>query len=240
MKKNKTALVVGGSGGIGFSISKKLSSNNFKVHSTYHKNKKIIKDKDIIFHNCDVTKEDNLNNTLNLILEKNNHIDLIVFTVSPNLKNMKILDLDLEQIYYHIDLQVMSLFRIIKFLKKQFEKKNKTKIVVILTEYCFGKPPKSLSHYITSKYALMGLAKCLSVELADFNCNVNMISPGMVDTELIKNLPPKLIELTAYQNPLKRIASPEDISELVLFLSSSKSDYINGVNIPVNGGNLLS
>ena len=68
----------------------------------------------------------------------------------------------------------------------------------------------------------MGLAKCLSVELADFNCNVNMISPGMVDTELIKNLPPKLIELTAYQNPLKRIASPEDISELVLFLSSKQ------------------
>ena len=62
-----------------------------------------------------------------------------------------------------------------------------------------------------------------------------MISPGMVDTELIKNLPPKLIELTAYQNPLKRIASPEDISELVLFLSLLKSDYINGVNIPVNG-----
>ena len=79
----------------------------------------------------------------------------------------------------------------------------------------------------------------LAVELAEYNSTVNMLSPGMVDTKLIENLPPKLIEMTAYQNPLKRIGTTTDIAKVVSFLASEESDYINGVNIPVNGGNIL-
>ena len=124
-------------------------------------------------------------------------------------------------------------------LKTQFEKKHKTNIIIILTEFIIGKPPKMLVPYIIGKYALLGLSKVLAVELAEYNSTVNMLSPGMVDTKLIEDLPPKLIEMTAYQNPLKRIATTTDIAKVVSFLASEESDYINGVNIPVNGGNII-
>ena len=79
----------------------------------------------------------------------------------------------------------------------------------------------------------------MSVELAKHNCTVNMVSPGMVDTNLISNLPPKLVEITAENNPLKRIAASSDVAKVILFLSSEGSDYLNGVNILVNGGGAM-
>jgi len=66
-----------------------------------------------------------------------------------------------------------------------------------------------------------------------------MISPGMTNTGLLSNFPSKLIELTAQKNLLKRIAEPKDIANVALFLASEESDYLNGVNIAVNGGNVM-
>ena len=93
--------------------------------------------------------------------------------------------------------------------------------------------------HILSKYAALGLSKSLAIELAEYNSTVNIIMPGMVDTKLLDNLPPKLIELTAYNNPLKRIATVNDVASLVSFLSSEESDYLNGAIIPINGGSVL-
>ena len=77
-------------------------------------------------------------------------------------------------------------------------------------------------------------------ELDPKKYSFNMISPGMVNTGLLSNLPPKLIELTAEANPMKRIAEPSDVAKIISFLLSDQADYLNGVNIPVNGGNILS
>ena len=67
----------------------------------------------------------------------------------------------------------------------------------------------------------------------------NMISPGMVETPLLENLPPKLVEITAHQNPLKRNATPEDIANAVYFFASEQTSYINGSNL-LKGGNVLA
>ena len=62
----------------------------------------------------------------------------------------------------------------------------------------------------------------------------------MVETKLIDNLPPKLVEIVAHKNPLKRIATTIDVANVISFLASEESDYLNGINIPVNGGNILT
>ena len=85
----------------------------------------------------------------------------------------------------------------------------------------------------------MGMAKTMAVELAQYGCTVNMVSPGMVETPLLDSLPSKLIEMNAYQNPLKRNAVPDDVSNVISFLASDQSDYINGANIVINGGAVM-
>jgi len=238
MNNKRIALVVGGSGGIGQSIVKRLSSDGYDVHSTYNKNSKFNLDT-VTHHFCDVKDEKNISKLINDITNDSKYIDLIVFSVTPHIANSKFFDLHEDEIINHFKVQVLSLTKIIGLLKDQFEKKHKTKIITILTEYCFGTPPKNMIHYLISKYALLGLSKGLAVELANYNSTVNMVSPGIVDTDLIKHLPPKFIELAAYQNPLGRIANVKDISNIISFLGSDESDYLNGVNIPVNGGNSI-
>jgi 3-oxoacyl-[acyl-carrier protein] reductase len=236
---NKTALVIGGKGDIGQAVVRRLSNDGFNVYATYYNKPLKQKIENINYIKCDVTIDQNIKNMIDTVIKKNNSIDAIVFTITPPIENVGVLDIKINDIEQHFQIQVMSVIKVISLLKEQFQKKYKTKIIVILTEYCIGKPPKGLTPYIIGKYALLGLSKVLAIELAEYNSTVNMLSPGMVDTKLIENLPSKLIEMTAYKNPLKRIASTNDIANVISFLASEESDYINGVNIPVNGGNII-
>jgi len=61
----------------------------------------------------------------------------------------------------------------------------------------------------------------------------------MTETNLLSGFPQKVVEMTAFQNPLKRIANPKDVANVALFLASDDSDYLNGVNITVNGGSVM-
>jgi 3-oxoacyl-[acyl-carrier protein] reductase len=135
--------------------------------------------------------------------------------------------------------QVKGFFYIVKQLMDQMKQKKKVKFIVISTEYCIGKPPAGLSDYITAKYGLLGLSKCMAVELAQYGSTVNIISPGMVETPLLKGVPSIFKEMNAEQNPFGRIATPKDVTGAILFLASDTSDYLNGTNITVNGGGVM-
>ena len=63
-----------------------------------------------------------------------------------------------------------------------------------------------------------------------------MVSPGVTKTKFIDHLPEKLLEIISLQTPLKRIATPEDVANVIYFLVSENADYLTGVNIPVCGG----
>ncbi len=242
----KVALIIGGSGGIGSAITRRLFSNGMLVCSTYLKNKEKIDrlqdelgNDNISFYKCDVRQDGEVMATIKEILEKHNKIDVVVFTVTVPLKYKRILNIEWNDIYEGVELQLKAMLFVMQCLGEQIRSKHKTKFIVILTEVCVGAPPKGLSHYITSKYSAMGLSKAMAVELAQYGCTVNMVSPGMVNTELLNDLPPKLIEMTAHNNPLKRIANPEEIANVVSFLASEDSDYLNGANILVNGGGVI-
>ena len=241
----KVALVLGGNGGIGLEVIKSLAGKGINVCATYHSNKKDLEKLQgsnkgkVSSYQMDLSDEASINNAFDEISKEYNKIDIVVFSVTPPIKNKQILKMEWKDFQEHLDLQIKGLFYIIQNLKAQLEAKHKTKFIILLTEYCIGKPPAGLSHYVSAKYCLRGFAKSMAIEFAKYNCTVNMISPGMVDTNLISNLPPKLVEITSESNPLKRIAKAKDVANVVLFLSSDDSDYLNGVNITVNGGGIM-
>ncbi len=241
----KTALVIGGSGGIGLEIANALVNNGIKVCATYYKDKNKLEklqesNKNYMStHQIDLLDENSTKKTFQQIFKEHKQIDIVIFSVVRPIKHKNLLNLEWEDFEEHLDLQIKGMFYVVQNLKEQIQAKRKTKFIILLTEYCIGKPPAGISHYVAAKYCLMGLAKSMAVELSKYNCTVNMVSPGMVDTDLISNLPPKLVELTAENNPLKRIATPKDVAKVVLFLSSDDSDYLNGANITVNGGSVM-
>lgn len=243
----KTALVVGGNGGVGSEAIISLLSQGYFVYGTFRENSDRLKEISKVsphkekfkYMQLDCTSLDDVKNGVREILNSNGNLDVIILSISEEYVNIRIFDLEWANISSHINSQVKSLYNLYKALEDQIKSEYKTKFITILSDVCIGVPPKGFSHYTTSKYALMGLSKCLSAELSSYNSTVNMISPGMVETDLLENLPKKLIEISAFQNPLKRNGDPKDISALIGFLASDSSDYLNGVNIPLNGGSKL-
>lgn len=109
-------------------------------------------------------------------------------------------------------------------------------VVFILSSVTLGVPPAGKSPYITAKYALLGLARSLAVELAAKGVRVNCVSPGFTQTALTAQVDERIQQLIVGSVPLKRLATPEDVAAAVAFLVSTDSSYLTGVNLPVSGG----
>ncbi|MBU2510537.1 SDR family oxidoreductase [bacterium] len=243
----RIALVIGGNGGIGNAVVKRLNNDGLQVCTTFYNNDQQIKalqnrlgEDAIVSYKCNAVDQIEVKNTVDQIIQKFEKIDVVVITIASPIKNAQLLETSWEEFNRYFEEQVKSIFNVTKALRQQIRSKIPTRFILLSTEYCIGKPPKGLSHYVTAKYAAMGLSKVLALELAQFGSTVNMISPGMVETSLLDNLPPKLVEMVAWENPLKRNATPGDVANAVSFLASEGSNYLNGINIMVNGGNVIS
>ena len=110
---------------------------------------------------------------------------------------------------------------------------------IALTTLATEKPNAQWLPYITSKTALNGFVKALAFELAPKGIRINLVSPGMVDTPLIADVPEKVRLLSAAQTPLRALATAEDVAGAISFLASDKSNYLTGETIRVNGGQFM-
>jgi len=242
--EKKVSLIIGGTGGIGVETARLLLEEGKIVCITGKNideaNKEVNKLRELgaQFYNLDVLDKKSVENTISSVFEKNNKVDSIVYSISAPIINKRIGDLKWEDFQEHIDTQIKGLLFLTQLILPKINE-TRVKFVVVLTEYCLAKPPSMVAHYVTAKYGLMGFVKSMAVEINPKKATFNMISPGMVNTKLLSNLPEKLLELTAYHNPMKRIAEPKDVANVISFLLSEKADYLNGVNIPINGGNIF-
>lgn len=91
-------------------------------------------------------------------------------------------------------------------------------------------------HYSAAKAGLIGLTKALAKELAPSGITVNAVSPGAVETDMMKMLGREVCESVAEETPVGRLGRPEEIADAVCFLASEKAAYITGQVLSVNGG----
>ncbi|MDP3244343.1 MAG: SDR family oxidoreductase [bacterium] len=241
----KTALVIGGDGGIGSATSKVLLKDSWQVCGTYHvegENLKNIKEEltgqPIKFYQLDFFSN-SVEADLLKIIEECQSVEAVIFCATAPINHKPLISLEWDDFKNHLTVQVEGVFRVMKAMKEQILSKQRRKFIVLLSEVCIGRPPVGLTPYVVAKYGLMGLVKAMTVELAPYNCTVNFVSPGMTETNLIKDFPSKLVEVAALNNPLKRIAKPEDVANVIAFLVSEKADYLNGAHITVNGGSIM-
>ena len=92
------------------------------------------------------------------------------------------------------------------------------------------------ANYAASKAGLIGFAKAVALEVASRGITVNVVSPGLIDTDMTRAITSGAHEDWAARIPLKRLGTPEDIAAAVCFLASDEASYITGQVLAVNGG----
>lgn len=139
-----------------------------------------------------------------------------------------------------IGINVTGIFNCTKAVLPIMKAKRYGKIVNVSSSAGRSTSTFGGAHYTTSKAAVLGLTRHTAREAAPYNINVNATAPGSMDTEMVRErATPEHIERERQGIPLRRLGTPEDQANLVLFLCSDEATYIAGATIDINGADLL-
>lgn len=241
MLKGKTAIVTGGSRGIGAAICKRFAEQGANIALLYAGNtKKAEETKAALLemgvkaeaYQCNVADAEQVAAVCKQIIKDFGGADILVnnagITKDKLVPMMKVPDFDSV-----VDTNLKGAFYMIKQLYPVFMKQKSGKIINISSvSGLMGNPGQT--NYSASKAGLIGLTKSVAKELASRNVNCNAIAPGFVATDMTENLSEN--NALVDHIPMKRFAQPEDIANLALFLASDQSDYITGEVIRIDGG----
>jgi len=240
--KNKNIIVTGASGGIGNSIVEKLHDNDANILATGTRIEKLEelkkKFKSIKILKFDISQHEKIEEFINNATEElGGSLDCIVNNAGITKDNLSI-RMSLEEWTKVIDVNLTSTFLMSKYsIKKML--KNKYGKIINITSVVGHTGNVGQANYAASKAGIVAMSKSLAIEYARKNINVNCISPGFINTAMTDQIGEKFKEILIAKIPANRLGKPEDIANAVIFLSSDKSDYINGETLHVNGGMYL-
>ncbi|MDR1914694.1 MAG: SDR family oxidoreductase [Clostridiales bacterium] len=117
--------------------------------------------------------------------------------------------------------------------------KAKTGRAVFVLSSVVAQPVKYLADYTVVKFALLGLVKALAAEYAEKHVMVNAVSPSMMETRFLDDLPELAVRQSAENNPQKRNARVSDVVPTIRFLLSQESEYMTGQNLIISGGAII-
>ena len=163
-------------------------------------------------------------------------IDVLIHCAGAPVAPRPAMEMEWADIQQALDIHVRGAFHCIRALVPGMVRQKSGRIVSIGSMATWGVPPVQWSAFAMAKAALKSMTKSLAAELGPSGIRINMISPGITETESTLEIPERLRKLQAMQTPLRRLASPEDIAQTAVFLCSEASGFITGADIPVCGG----
>ena len=134
-----------------------------------------------------------------------------------------------------IDTNLSGIFRVTKRALSKMIRLHRGRVIMISSVGAFiGSPGQA--NYAASKAGLVGMARSMAREVASRSITVNVVAPGLVETDMLAALGEERIQAFGAQVPLGRVARPDEIAEAVGFLASDGAAYITGTVLPVDGG----
>jgi 3-oxoacyl-[acyl-carrier protein] reductase len=238
MFSGKTALVSGGSRGIGRAIVKALAREGAKVAFTYVQNKvaadEIANNDTILAFQADVGNFEESKNLVKRVKERFGRIDILVN--NSGITRDKLIALMSEKDWDDVlSTNLKGVFNLTKPVVGVMLRQRSGAILNITSISGIVGMPGQVN-YSSSKAGMIGFTKALAKEIAKANITVNALALGFVETDMTGILNPEYRAKALDQIPLGRFAKPEEMAEVALFLVSEKASYITGQVIQVDGG----
>ena len=248
--KGKTAIVTGGSRGIGAMIAEGFVRNGVKTYITSRKAEACnIKAKELSeFGECisvpaDLTDMDEMNKLVSQIKEKEETINILVnnagaawgapFDDFPENGWEKVMNTNVKSVFFLTQ-------KLADILEKSASTSDPSRVINIGSIDGIGIPRAETYSYPASKAAVHQLTRVLANRLANRNINVNAIAPGPFQSNMMAHTLEEYGEEIKSSVPRERIGVPEDMAGTSIFLCSKASSYITGSIIPVDGGSLIA
>ena len=241
MLKGKTAVVTGGTRGIGFAIVKKYLENGANVaiagsrQATVEKAiEKLPEYKDRVMGIWpDLCSPEEVAAAFSSVKEKFGSLDILANNAGISSRT-SLYDYTVEEFSKIFDINVKAVFICTQAAARIMKEQGGGVIIStssMVGEY--GQP--SGCGYPASKFAVNGLTRSLSRELAKDQIRVNAVAPGVTRTDMLDALPTEMVERISAGIPLGRVGEPLDIANAYLFLASDLSSYVTGLTLRVDG-----
>ena len=243
--KDKTALITGASRGIGKSIAELFCQmgihvagisrnitpiNEIQIPSSTSGN--------IKGYSCDISDGKNVKELVSKVLKDLEHIDILINNAGIT-KDTLLARMTEEQWDDVLKVNLKGAFNCTRHIIRPMLKQKFGRIINIGSVVgIMGNTGQA--NYVASKAGLMGLTKSSAQELAKRNITVNCIAPGLITTDMTKNLSEDLKSQMKNSIPMGRFGTPKDVAALALFLASDESGYITGQTITVDGGMVMN
>lgn len=241
MLKGKTAIVTGGTRGIGFGIVKKYLENGANVviagsrqESVDKAMEKLTEYKERIMGiHPDLCSPQEVADAFEAVKERFGSVDILVNNAGLSSRT-SLYDYTLEEFSKIFDVNVKGLFVCSQAAARIMKAQGGGVIIntsSMVGEY--GQP--SGCAYPSSKFAVNGLTRSLARELAKDKIRVNGVAPGVTRTDMLAALPQEMVDRISAQIPLGRVGEPEDVASAFLYLASDEASYVTGVTLRVDG-----
>ena len=260
--QGQTAIVTGGSRGIGFGISHRLAEAGANVviaslnQEEMDKAVKDLTDKKwkAVAVKADVSKEEDVNTMIQFAVKTFGSVDILVNNagIFPSVPVIQMTKEDFEKV---IAVNLEGVFLCAKHVSERMIQQGRGGKIINITSIDALHPSMiGLAHYDASKHGVWGFTKNLALELAPHKIWVNAIAPGGIATPGVQEMQKptagkdagaaadaaKSIEAFLGKIPMHRMGEPDDIGKVALFLASDMSSYMTGEQVVVDGGVLLS
>lgn len=246
MLSGKVVLITGASRGIGRAAALRAAENHAHVIINYNNSEeKATELLDLIHKNgleasmikADISSEEDIRNMFKSIKENYSRLDVLVNNAGI-MKNSLLMLSNTDLFNQTIDVNLKGMFLCSRYAAN-IMRKQKSGTIINISSIAGLNGDAGQTIYSASKAAVVGFTKSAAKELGMYNITVNAIAPGLIETDLIKEVKPEIRDKMLSNTALGRLGTPEDIAKVILFLSSDLASYVNGEVIVVDGCQLL-
>jgi 3-oxoacyl-[acyl-carrier protein] reductase len=243
----RVAVVTGAGRGIGQAVAERLAADGAAVAvvdldevAARHTAERIVESGgNAIGVRCDCTSPDEVKAMVAHVAERLGGVDILVNNAGI-LRSTKVADMSADEWHLVIDANLTSTFLCSQAVQPWMLKAGRGSICNLAS--MAGRATSTLggAHYTTAKAGVLGLTRALAREWAPFAITVNAISPGIVDTPMVRGSRDEAgLEAVRQSIPFKRFADPSELAALIAFLVGDEAVYITGANVDIHGGELI-